>query len=68
MIKFFHDIKIKKSDDITEMLLAGIKNTRFKNEDEVLDFAELVDNKFGEVIILSDFLYLLDVAFEQIEE
>lgn len=68
MIKFFEDIRHKRSDNIAKALLQEIENKRFYDEDDVLDFADLIDVKFGAEISLEDFLYVIDVAFDKIEE
>lgn len=68
MIEFFEKERLRVSYEITTELIEEVKELSFKSEEDMLDWAEIVEETYGTTITLNDYLFLLDVAFDRVQE
>lgn len=68
MIEFFEKERLRISYEITTELIEEVNKLSFKSEEDMLDWAETVEETYGTDITLNDYLFLLDVAFDRVQE
>lgn len=68
MIEFFEKERVRVSYEITTQLIEDVNKLSFKSEEDVLDWAECIEEEYGAAITLNDYLFLLDVAFDRVQE
>lgn len=67
-MSFFEKERVRVSYEITTQLIEEVNKLSFKNEEDMLDWAETVEEAYGATITLNDYLFLLDVAFDRVQE
>lgn len=68
MIEFFEKERVRVSYETTTQLIEEVNKLSFKSEEDMLDWAETVEEAYGTTITLNDYLFLLDVAFDRVQE
>lgn len=68
MIDFFEKERVRVSYKMTTQLIEEVNKLSFKSEEDMLDWAEAVEEEYGAAITLNDYLFLLDVAFDRVQE
>lgn len=68
MIEFFNKERAKVSYGITTKLIEEVNKIDFTSEGALLDWAREVEEKHSEELNVDDYLFLLSVAYDGLEE